>query len=40
MREWSGMKVESPLLPEQREGKEGCPDERKRCLDGVVFPSA
>ncbi len=29
--------IGSPLLLEQRERKEGCPDERKRCLDGVVF---
>jgi hypothetical protein len=27
----------SPLLLEQRERKEGCPDERQRCLDGVVI---
>ncbi len=27
----------SPLLLEQRERMEGCPDERQRCLDGVVI---
>jgi hypothetical protein len=28
---------DSPLLLEQRERKEGCPDERQQSMDGVVF---
>ena len=27
---------DSPLLLEQRERKEGCPDERQRSMDGEV----
>ncbi len=27
---------DSPLLLEQRERKEGCPDERQQSMDGVV----